>query len=103
MRGEGEADDVFALDGDDASAGAGLLVRGEFEGGRDGEGVELTAGGVEEGFGVGELLDRDATRVKGTGGRERAGGGDAEADCVARDVETAAREEEDLAVAVGGD
>jgi len=44
--GEGEADDVFALDGDDAAAWAALLVGGEFEGGGDGEGVELAAGGV---------------------------------------------------------
>src|SRR2546421_2833331 len=102
MRGEGEADDVFALDGDDASAGAGLLVRGEFEGGRDGEGVELTAGGVEERVGGGELLDRDATRGKGTGGRERGGGGGARAGCVAPRGETAGPRGEGLAVGGAG-
>ena len=66
--GEGEADDVFALDGDDAAAWAALFVGGEFEGGGEAERVELAAGGVEEGFGFGEFLDRDTARIERRGG-----------------------------------
>jgi len=101
--GEGEADDVFALDGDDAATWAALLVGGEFEGGGEAERVELAAGGVEEGFGFGKFLDRDDARVEGRGGRERAGGGNAEAEGVTGDIEAASGEGEDVAVAVGGD
>ena len=103
MRGEGEADDVFALDGDDAAACAALLVYGEFECGCDAEGVELAAGGVEEGFGVSEFLDRHTARVERAGGEKRAGGGDAEANGVAGDVESAACEGQYVAVVFGGD
>ncbi len=72
MRDEGEADDSFIFDPQDAAAGAALFVVGEFERGSDAECVELATGGVEEGFGVGEFLDRDGAGVEGCGGRERA-------------------------------
>lgn len=101
--GEGEADDVAALNGDDAAAWAALFVEGEFECGIDVERVELAAGGVEEGFGVGEFLNRHTARVERGRGRERARRGDAEADGVAGDVEACAGEGEDVAVVVGRD
>src|SRR5437868_6846257 len=87
MRGEGEADDVFALNGNDAAAMAALFVERQFERGGDVECVELAAGSVEERFGFGEFFDGDDARIEGGGGQERAGGGDAEADGVAGDVE----------------
>ena len=99
---EGEADDGAAVNPYDAAAEAALIVEGEFERGADAEGVELAAGGVEEGFGFGELLDRDDARVERGGGLERARGGYAEAQGVAGDVEALAGEWEHGGVAVGG-
>lgn len=77
MRGEGEADDGFVVNLEDAAAWAALLVLWKFEGGVEVEGGELAAGGVEEGFGVGEFLDRDDAGIERGGGEERAGDGDA--------------------------
>lgn len=102
MRGEGEADDAFAVNLDDAAAEAALLVAGKFEGGVDAENVELTACGVEEGFGFGEFLDRDDARVERGGWLEWARGGDAEAQRVASDVEALAGEWEYVGVTVSG-
>ena len=79
MGGEGEADDVFALNGDNAAARVALFVCGEFEGGVDAERVELAAGGVEEGVGVGEFFDGDDARIEGGGGLEWARDREAEA------------------------
>lgn len=94
---------MFALNGDDAAAKAALFVKGEFERGRDAERVELAAGGIEEGFGFGEFFDGDASRVERRSWLKRAGGGDAEADSVAGDVETFASEGEYMTVVVGMD
>ena len=103
MCGEGEADDVFALNGDDAAAKAALFVQGQFERGGDAECVELAAGGVEEGFGFGEFFDGDASCVERRSWLKRVGGGNAEAEGVAGDVQAASGEGEDMAVVVGWD
>ena len=100
---EGEADDCFILDREDAAAKAALFVEGKFERGGDAECVELAAGGVEEGFGFGEFFDVDASRVERRSWLKRAGGGDAEADGVAGDVQAASGEGNDMAVVVGWD
>jgi len=100
VRGEGEANDVFALNGDDAAAKAALFVQRQFERGRDVECVELAAGCVEEGFGFGEFFDGDTSRVERRSWLKRAGDRDAKADGVAGDVEAAACEREDMTVAV---
>jgi len=101
--GEGETDDVFALNGDDAAAEATLFVEGEFEGRRDVERVELALRSFEERFGVGEFFDGDDARVERAGGEEGSGGGDAEADGVAGDVEPASGEGQHVAVVIGGE
>lgn len=101
--GEGETNHMFALNGGDAAAEASLFVKGEFESGVDAERVELAAGGVEEGFGVGEFFDGDAARVERGGGHERAGVGDAKADVVPGEVEAFAGEGQHVAVVFGGD
>ena len=103
VRGEGEADDVFALNVDDAAAKATLFVQRQFERGRDVECVELAAGGVEEGRGFGEFFDGDAAGVERRSRLKRAGGGDTEVEGVAGDIEAASREGEDMAVVVGWD
>lgn len=102
MRGEGEADDGVLADAEDAAAGLAVFVGGQFEGGLNAEGGELAAGGGEEGLGVGELFDRDAAGVNGSGGRERAGRGEAEPECVAADLKPLTGEHEHLAEARGG-
>ena len=79
VRGEGEADNVFALNGDDAAARAALFVCGEFDGGVDAEGVELAACSVKEGVGIGEFLDGDTTGVERGSGLQWARHGDTEA------------------------
>lgn len=103
VRGEGEADDCFVSDRENAAAKAALFVNREFERSRDAERVELAAGGVEEGFGIDELFDGDAARVKRGGGCERAGAGDAEAEGVACEVEATACKGQHVAVVIGGD
>ena len=102
MGGKGEADDLFVVDGEDAATGAAFRVNGKFEGGVDVERGEFTAGGFEKWFGFGVVFDRDGTGVNGHGGAQGAGGGEAEADWVAGDVEALTGEGEDGGVAVGG-
>lgn len=101
--GEGEADDVFALNGDDSSAEASLFVYRQFERGRDAERVELAVSSFEQGFGFGEFFDGDAACVERGCGHERAGAGDAEADEVSGDVEAFASKGEHMAVVVSGE
>lgn len=102
MGGEGEADDCFVFNPQDAAARAAFVVMRKFERGGDSESIELAAGGVEEGFGFGEFLDGDGAGVKGHGGRERARGWNTEAQPVAVNVEAFAGEREDGGVTVGG-
>lgn len=100
---EGEADDCFILDRENATAKAALFVKGEFERGREAECVELAACGIEEGCGFDEFFDGDESRVERRSWLKRAGGGDAKADGLAGDVEAASGEGEDMAVVVGWD
>ncbi len=79
MCGEGEANDCIVSDREDAAAKATLFVERKVERGVDAERVELAAGGVEEGFSVGEFFDGDATRIERGGGCEWACARDAEA------------------------
>jgi hypothetical protein len=79
VQGDGEANDCCALDLDDAATEAFLLVARKFKRrGGDAEFIELTLNSIEERFGFGGISDGDEARVKRSGGRERAGGGDAE-------------------------
>lgn len=103
VRGEGEANDVLARDGDDSSPEAALFIEGKFECSCNPKSIELAAGGVEEWFGFGEFLDYDTARVERGRWFKWARGWHAEANAMAVDVQAASGERENVAIVISGD
>lgn len=97
---EGEADDFFAFDGDDA-AGAAAAFFGEFEGRLDRSFGQLALGGFEEFRDLHRVAEGDDARIERRGRVQRPGDWDAEADAVAVDVEAFPGQRDDFAEFVG--